>query len=542
MAQSAWDEKRIGLIREVTSTTILVVIDAHITNLSKKIGEKIYLIGQIGSYVLIPVGKQFVIGIVSEFKRGDIHELDKMVQRYIMTVTMIGALKKGFFESGVSTPPTADMPVYILEEKDLKVAFATYQKFNFSIGRLSLFENELAYIDPNKFFGKHIAVLGSSGAGKSCTVASILQKAVNTAATKIVLIDIHSEYKRAFPEGSRHFDIAGLELPYWLMNFEELVEMLIDPKDENSATQTALLHDLVLAAKKSANQRLAEFITADSPVFYDLNEVRAKVQFLDTEKITGGAGGSKEGPYFGKFARFVVRLNTKMNDPRYAFIFKSRVCTDTESAKALLSMIFGLDKKSKITIMDMSGIPFDIVNTVAALIARIAFDFNFWNPNRRELPILLVFEEAHNYLTNSGSGSKAAVRTVERIAKEGRKYGVSCMIVSQRPSEISETILSQCNSFVILRLLNPVDQAYMRRLVPETFSGLDSAIPTLRQGEAIILGDSMAMPLRVQIDQPNPEPDSSDISFYSQWKKTDGKTDPSEVMERWWKQQRTWDM
>ncbi|HEY4612616.1 MAG TPA: ATP-binding protein [Bacteroidota bacterium] len=541
MSQSAWDEKKIGVIREVTSTTLMVVIDSQITNLSKKIGEKIYLIGQIGSYVLIPVGKQFVIGLVSGFKKADFNEQDKVVQRYLMTVTMVGSLKKGFFESGVSVPPTADMPVYVLEDKDLKVAFATYQKFNFSIGRLSLFENELAYIDPNRFFGKHIAVLGSSGAGKSCTVASILQKAVNTADTKIVVIDIHSEYKRAFPESSRHFDIAGLELPYWLMNFEELVEMLIDPKDEHAATQTATLHDLVLAAKKSANQRLAEFITADSPVFYELNEVRAKIGFLDTEKITGPSG-SKEGPYFGKFARFIVRLNTKMNDPRYAFIFKSRVCTDTESAKALLSMIFGLDKKSKITIMDMSGIPFDIVNTVAALIARIAFDFNFWNPNRRDLPILLVFEEAHNYLTHSGTGSKAAVRTVERIAKEGRKYGVSCMIVSQRPSEISETILSQCNSFVILRLLNPVDQAYMRRLVPDTFSGLDASIPTLRQGEAIVLGDSMAMPLRVQIDQPSPEPDSSDISFYNQWKKSDGKTDPSEVMERWWKQQRTWDL
>lgn len=542
MSQSSWEEKKIGTIREVTSTSVTVVVDPAITNLSKKIGEKIYLIGQIGSYVLIPVGKQYVIGIVSEFKKGDIYESDKVVQRYIMTVTMIGSLKKGFFESGVSVPPTADMPVYILEDKDLKVAFATYQKFNFSIGRLSLFENELAYIDPNKFFGKHIAVLGSSGAGKSCTVASILQKAVNAAETKIVIIDIHSEYKRSFPEGSRHFDIAGLELPYWLMNFEELVEMLIDPTDEHAATQTAVLHDLVLAAKKTANQRLADVITADSPVYYDLNEVRAKIQFLDTEKITGGATGPKEGPYFGKFSRFIVRLNTKMNDPRYAFIFKSRVCTDTESAKALLAMIFGLDKKSKITIMDMSGIPFDIVNTVAALIARIAFDFNFWNPNRRDLPILLVFEEAHNYLSHTGSGSKAAVRTVERIAKEGRKYGVSCMIVSQRPSEISETILSQCNTFVILRLLNPVDQAYMRRLVPDTFSGLDAAIPTLRQGEAIILGDSMPMPLRVQIDPPNPEPDSSDIHFFNQWKKTDGKTDPSEVMERWWKQQRTWDL
>jgi hypothetical protein len=294
----------------------------------------------------------------------------------------------------------------------------------------------------------------------------------------------------------------------------------------------------VYASKKAKNPRLADFITIDSPVFFDINEVRARLQFLDTERVTGGAS-SKEGPYFGKFTRFLVRLNSKMNDPRYAFIFKPKVCIDSESAKGLLTMIFGLDGKSKITIMDLSGIPFDIVNTVVALIARIAFDFNFWNPNRRELPILLVFEEAHNYLSSTKDGSTAARLTVERIAKEGRKYGVSCMIVSQRPSEISETILSQCNNFVILRLFNPVDLSYIRRLVPETFSGLESAISTLRQGEAIVLGDSTPMPMRVQIDLPNPEPDSSDISFFDKWRQKGAATEAGDVMERWWSQHRS---
>ncbi len=202
-------------------------------------------------------------------------------------------------------------------------------------------------------------------------------------------------------------------------------------------------------------------------------------------------------------------------------------------------MIFGLDGKSKITIMDMSGIPFDVVNTIVALVARIAFDFNFWNPNRRELPILLVLEEAHNYLSVNSKGSTAARLTVEKIAKEGRKYGVSVMIVSQRPSEISETILSQCNNFVILRLLNPIDQAYIRRLVPETFSGLETVISTLRQGEAIIVGDSAPMPLRIQIDAPNPPPASSDIFFFDKWKHKGAQTNADDVMERWWNQHKT---
>ncbi len=533
-----WEEKRIGVVREVSNSNLVVLIDPQITTLSKKIGDRVYFIGQIGTYVLIPVGKMFVIGIVSEFKKSDVTEGGKTISAYLMAVTMIGTMKNGKYETGVSVLPTADTVVFLLEDKDLKVAFSVFQKFNFSIGLLSLFENERAYLDPNRFFGKHLAVLGSSGAGKSCTVSSILQKVAILPDTNVVLIDIHNEYKKAFPEGSQHFDLAALELPYWLMNFEELQEMFVEPSDENASIHISMLQDLILASKKAKNPQMASVVTIDSPVFYDMNEVRGRLQFLDSEKTASGAGGQKEGPYFSKFTRLLVRLNSKLNDPRYGFMFKPKVCLESESAKALMMMIFGLNGKSKITIMDMSGIPFDIVKTVVALIARIAFDFNFWNPNRRDLPILLVFEEAHNYLSTTGEGSSAARKTVERIAKEGRKYGVSCMIVSQRPSEISETILSQCSNFVILRLLNPVDQGYIRRLVPDTFSGLESVIPLLRQGEAVVLGDSMPMPLRVQIDLPNPPPDSSDVQFYDKWKQQGKKTDANDVMERWWNQQK----
>src|SRR3989339_689616 len=190
-----WEEKHIGVIREVTGSFVSIVVDAEITSLVKKIGNKTYFIGQIGTYVLIPVGNILILGIVSEFKKGDIHEGEKVVQRHLINVTLIGTLKKGKFESGVSILPTVDMPVYLLEEKDLKVAFSTYQKFNFSIGQLSMFESERAYLDPNKFFGKHLAVLGSSGAGKSCTVSSILQKVVPYPDTNIVILDVHNEYK-----------------------------------------------------------------------------------------------------------------------------------------------------------------------------------------------------------------------------------------------------------------------------------------------------------------------------------------------------------
>jgi DNA helicase HerA-like ATPase len=219
-------------------------------------------------------------------------------------------------------------------------------------------------------------------------------------------------------------------------------------------------------------------------------------------------------------------------------MFRLKKYIQSTSINDLLMHILGADGSAQVTILDLSGIPFDIVNTIVSLLARTIFDFNFWNPNRREFPILLVFEEAHNYLPSTGTTTTSARRTVERIAKEGRKYGVSIMVVSQRPVEVSETILSQCNNYVVLRLTNPLDQSYIRRLVPDTFASLTEVLPSLRQGEALIVGEAISMPLRVQIDYPDPEPDSSDIKFYEKWKQSGTRTKIEDVVTRWWKQQK----
>lgn len=531
---SNWDQKKIGSVVEVTGSGVVVKIDAE-GGTSRKIGEKTYYIGQIGTYVLVPIGASYVIGIVAESRRTEGNGTSG--PSMTVSTTLIGTIRKGKFEPGVSVLPSIDMPVFLLEDKDIRGAFQAFQQYNFSIGALSMFETERAYLNPNKFFGKHIAVLGSSGSGKSHTVASVLQKVVALPETHVVILDLHNEYRQAFPDTGQYCEISSLELPYWLLNFDEMREMFVDPNDENASIQMSLLQDLVIMSKKDKNPRLTEVITLDSPVHFDLAAIRGRLQFLDGEKVTSSAG-VREGPYFGKLTRLIARLDTKLNDSRYAFMFKPKLMADTESAVSLLMMLFGLSGKSRVTLMDLSGVPSDILKTIVALLARLAFDFNFWNPNRSELPILLVFEEAHNYLSVHAEGSTAARKTVERIAKEGRKYGVSCMLVSQRPAEISETILSQCSNFILLRLLNPTDQAYIRRLVPESFSGLESSISLLRQGEAIILGDSIPMPQRVQIDPPSPPPLSSDVLFFDKWKKSDAKTDPHEVLERWWNQQR----
>lgn len=535
------DQKKIGVVTGVTSGTLSAVLDPGITSLAMEINGKVYFIGQIGTYVLVPVGKLIIVAMVSEFKKVDFAENGKFTQRCIMELNLVGTVKSGRYERGVSVIPPVDSPIFLAEDADLTAVFSIFRKYGFSIGQLSLFEKERAYLDPNKFFGKHLAVLGSSGAGKSCTVSSLLQKVANFPDTNIIILDIHNEYRDAFPDSCKYLNIAELELPYWLMNLAELQETFIDERDENASSQLTVLKDLIVQSKKGKNPQLSDVLTVDTPVFFDLSEVRAKMQYLDTEKISGGAQGAKEGPFYGKFARFLVRLDSRLNDPRYAFMFKPKVYIQSGSFHELLSQIFGSEGSAQVTIMDMSGIPFDIVNTIVSLIARLAFDFNFWNPNRKEFPILLVFEEAHNYLPSGGSntGTSAARRTVERIAKEGRKYGVSCMIISQRPAEVSETILSQCNNFVILRLTNPVDQNYVKKLMSDTFSGLIDTLPSLRQGEALVIGEAIPMPLRVQIDFPNPEPNSSDIKFYDKWKQSDAKTDIAEVIDKWWKQIRT---
>jgi len=529
------EKKYIGVVSVVNSALVSIILDLKITSLKREINGKTYNIGQIGTYVLIPTGTLVLIGMVSELKKEDVEVNGEAHQRYRIDVSLIGTVKSGRYDRGISVFPMVDSPVYLAEDADLSIAFAIYQRYGFSVGLVSLFENQRAYLDANRFFGKHIAVLGSSGSGKSCAVASMLQKVARYPDTNIIILDIHNEYQRAFEGNCNHLDIAEFELPYWLMNFDELREMFIDEKDENASSQITVLKDLVIMSKKGKNPEMSTIVTIDTPVYYDLSEIRAKMQYLDSEKVTTGSA-VKDGAFYGKFTRFLVRLDGKLNDPRYGFMFRPKKYVSSVTFNDLLNKILGADENAKVTVLDLSGVPFDVVNTIVSLLARIIFDFNFWNPNRRDFPILLVFEEAHNYLTSNLNTTAAARKTVERIAKEGRKYGVSCMVVSQRPVEVSETILSQCNNYVILRLTNPLDQNYVRRLVPDTFANFTDVLPSLRQGEALVVGEAVPMPMRIQIDFPDPEPDSSDIKFYEKWKHSDAKTKIEEVVTRWWKQ------
>ncbi len=522
------NEKKIGIINEISNNFARAILDEDATWRPALLNIP-FRAGQIGSYVLIPMRDNFGIGIIIE-------SLIDADSKHEIRIQLIGTLRNGKFEKGISTFPCINDPVLIADHDDLMNIFSSFREKGFSIGNISLLEGERQYLDPDKFFAKHIAVMGSTGSGKSFTVSSIIQKVRNFENTHVIILDLHGEYKNAFADIGNIIKLEELELPYWLMNFEEIQETFIDEGEAHVNNQMMILKESIMDSKKGKNSIIKDIITIDTPVYFDFMDVKVRMQSLDTERLMGG----KEGPFYGQFSRFLVRLESKLNDKRYEFLFKPKNYRFSDTLPSLMSKILGLENHKPITVIDLSAVPFDVANVLISLLGRVIFDFNVWNKDRKDFPILIVFEEAHTYLSPSlGSRSKSARKTVERIAKEGRKYGVSCMIVSQRPAEISETVLAQCNNFVTLRLINLNDQTYIRKLVPEAMENFIDVLPTLRQGEAFVLGDAIAIPTRVMIDLPNPEPSGSDIKFYSKWETKETYIDPREVIERWWKQIKT---
>ncbi len=537
------DEKLIANVESVNSSVVTALITEECNDLTKYVSGSLQKIAQIGSYVSIPEADRLVIGMVIDVRTIDYNPegQSNSTKRKLISIQMMGTVIDDKFERGFSVFPQVGGDVYMTDSVDLAVIFSKYRQHDFAVGNISLYENERQYLDPNRFFSKHIAILGSTGAGKSCTVSSILQKVQHLNDTHIIILNIHDEYAAAFEGVGNILRLNELELPFWLMNFDELRETFIDENEPTAHSQIMVFKDAILEAKKRANPLLRDALTVDTPAYFDITEIRARIQALDRERIAGTGGArEREGPFYGQFIRFLVRMDSKLNDKRYEFIFRPKVYKSSETLKTLLTRLFGLDSGKKITVIDLSGVPFDVVNTIVSLLGRMVFDFNVWNKHRRDFPVLIVFEEAHNYLPSVATPtSYSAKKTVERIAKEGRKYGVGCMIVSQRPAEVSETILAQCNNFVTMRLTNPSDQNYVKKLVPDTFSSLVDILPSLRQGEVLFLGDAVPIPVRVMIDFPDPPPNSSDIQFYDKWYHQDFETNISDVVERWWRQERT---
>ena len=516
------------------------------------LGDEDILVGRLGSYVRIVQGDLCAVAMVSRMtEREKLTALPTTGEEAasvsealaIRTVQLvpIGCLDdQGNFERGISVYPTTGAEVHAIASTELDSMFRKFREKKYDIGVVSSNQKIHVHLDPSPLFGRHCAILGQTGAGKSWTVATLLQKAVALMPrAHVILLDLHGEYKQAFsPDQAQVIDATKMEIPYWLMTYSELTDLLIDRTELSAHNQTAFFRDTVNTLKQREGKQLGlPRTTVDTPIFFSLEELRKVVQGKNEEMVQGATKLVK-GPMHGDFDRFIMRLDSRLNDNRYDFLLKPTLRNNSNSLEALLREFIGLGKaKAPIIVIDLSPVPFDVRPTVTAQIGRLAFEFNYWNPMYEEFPILLVCEEAHAYVAREkDSQFEGARKSMERIAKEGRKYGVGLTIVSQRPHEVSETVLSQCGTFICLRITNPDDQEYVRKLVPEAERDLVNILAGMRRGEALVLGEAAPMPTRVQIDMPSPTPRSNDIDFYKHWVEGPEDLDIAAIVDRWRRQ------
>ncbi len=471
-------------------------------------------------------------------------------KRYIIEANPLGMLRDGHFERGgdtISIPPKKVEPAKLEEiQKIYEESVDDKEKFTFAT--LAANEDISVPVDGNRFFNKHIAVIGSTGSGKSHTVAKIVQEAIlqkegaydGMNNSHIIIFDIHSEYKTAFPDAN-YLDINNLVLPYWLLNSDELQELFIDT-EANDHNQRNVFKEAVVENRKANFTGTAaekEKIHFDSKLFFDIDAVLKVARDKNEEQIDTGevyASGAKkgqpkltQGSLYGRLTNFVNRLENKIGDKRLEFLLgdKSKKISFEDTLKQFIS--YG-DKKSNVTIIDLSGIPFEVLSITVSLISRILFEYGYYykryrsakDPDEKvnnDAPLLLIYEEAHKYVPNSDlSKYRASRESIERIAKEGRKYGVSLLLASQRPSEISETIFSQCSNFIAMRLTNPNDQSYVRKLLPDTLGALVDKLPSLKAGECLLIGDAVVLPSVALVARCEPAPSSNDIPYFKLWK------------------------
>ena len=512
----------------------------------RDIGVESISVGQVGSYV-IAKGRQEQV--LCQVIRAWEESRERNAVRLLHLLPLGEVTAEGRFFRGVGRYPPLQTPVYVAEGPQLETMFDTVRRYGLHIGRLSQRAELRVYVEPNLLFSRHLAILGQSGSGKSWAVSSLLQRTVKLMPkAHIVLLDLHGEYgwrdekgvfHSAFPvDMVRHVDARSLEIPYWLLTYSELVDLLIDRTDPNASLQVSFMREVLHTLRKKGNEYLGiDRLSVDSPVFFSLKDLYAHFKQANEQQFDFG---KSKGPLFGAFDEFLVRFQAMFNDSRYDFLFRPRRRLKSLDLEGLLRDFIGLgEPKRQITVIDLSAVPHDVRPTVSAQIGRLAFEFNYWNPQRREFPILLVCEEAHQYIPRETDlQHRGSRRAMERIAKEGRKYGVGLCVVSQRPTELSETVLSQCSNFLCLRTTNPDDQQYIRRLMPEGEQDLADILTTLRRGEALAVGEAIPLPTRVHLYPPDPAPDSSDSPVAESWRTGPDDLNVARIVEHWWRQQR----
>jgi len=549
----------IGHITDVQGAVLMGVVDMDADNRFPvlEVEGNSVVVGQIGSHVSI---RQPGVHILARVARASKQMGTPVISRDggdadasrhgLLSLVPLGEYDEaGAFSRGVSRFPAPGAEIHVVDEADLAPVFSSYVDTGFQLGYLPTMPSVSVSLNPTALLGRHTAILGQSGAGKSWGVANLIQRTVKAMPkAHVILLDLHGEYhwngegdqrKSVFDEDIvRYMDARELEIPYWLLTFSEIVDLFVDRGEEHASVQIAFLRDVVHTLRKKANKEMdASSISIDTPVYFSLADMFRHIKHANEQSFDFG---KTKGPLHGKFDNLLMRMHSKLNDVRYDFLFRPKKRTNSASLSDLLRDFVGLgEKRCQITVIDLSPVPFDVRPTVSAQIGRLAFEFNFWNPRHREFPIMLVCEEAHVYIPREHDVAHRGTRkSMERIAKEGRKYGVSLAVVSQRPHELSETVLAQCANYLCFRITNPDDQEYVKSLLPDAESSLIDTLTALARGEVLALGEAVPVPMRFQMYPPDPAPNSGDIDVYTQWREGPDDLDVDAIVESWRSQTR----
>jgi DNA helicase HerA-like ATPase len=522
----------IGVVFAIAGSTSRVLLDrASIDALFDDPDPVVAAAGQVGSQIKMRVGTSWLVANVRSLKLEDnagtcvAAEIDYLGEGDEERLT--GKLYR--FRRGVTRYPMPGCEVFPITTADLKQIYAAEDRANITIGTVYPTEDIRAALYVDAMLGKHFALVGSTGTGKSTSAALILHRICELAPQgHIVMIDPHGEYAAAFKSNGAIYDVSNLQMPYWLMNFEEHCEVFLTSSGSARQFDADILAKCLLAArgKSRLGQEIAK-LTVDAPIPYMLSDL--------TNIISAEMGKMDRAGDTAPYLRLKTKIDEIKADPRYGFMFSGMLVADTMAS--FLQRIFRLPGDGKpISIIDVSGVPSDITSVVVAVLARMTFDFAIWSRNEPQRPILLVCEEAHRYIPAGQETSSSVGRILGRIAKEGRKYGVSLGLITQRPSDLAEGVLSQCGTIIAMRLNNDRDQAFVRAAMPEGARGFLDSIPALRNRECIICGEGVTIPIRVSFDglEESKRPASGDPLFSELWRDVGGEEQIiGRTIQRW---------
>jgi len=532
------DNLAIGKLIEVDGTHIVAELDPAISDLSRVFAGDAYPIGQFGSIVRVHFGKKIIYALVSRLRMKSELEAERGAvvnsgpDERIIEADLFGEGEwandlgaggwKLDFQRGVATYPLPQQTVYMTPKAELRVLYKQSSGPTVAIGEHVGASGATCYAQLNELLGKHTAILGSTGAGKSATVAALVHsildygKSVNclTWNPRIIILDPHNEYCGAFPNHSRLCtDDGSLSLPYWLLSFQETLSLVLGKTEFVATSQANIIKTALLKGRRSGAAAIAidpNKITVDSPVPYNLDEFKREV---DSGKPSAA---SSQGPWLS----VLEKLDTLRNDRRLSFLMENCVPSAADPLPGVLAKLLGGIAQPRV--IDLSGVPNEVAGICSAVMARTLFSLKVWQTleEREQDPVLLVCEEAHRYVPNRGEAQyEAAQEAIRRIAKEGRKHGIGLLLVSQRPSEVEDTVLSQCNSWLVLRITNESDREHVRSILPDAMAGLTKMLSGLRRREAIFVGQAAVLPSRIMIRELAKEflPQSKDIEFDKGW-------------------------